>query len=222
METRFVLPLTVATALHVFVFFGVKWQHPPLASLVAKKPVALIAPQRIPLDLTPPEEVRDTDSGAVQPKGKPETPVSQEENFSAHASLFEQPPRPELPALTKMVHSIPTGPIGVLNGVEDVEWKGGHILGTDELDNIPRTRSQVAPTYPASERTAGISGEVLVEFTVDESGRVLNPRVVRSSHAAFESPTLRAVGKWRFEPGKKNGQTVRFRMMVPVTFNLGE
>jgi protein TonB len=88
------------------------------------------------------------------------------------------------------------------------------------LDNTPRTRSQVAPAYPASERNAGISGEVLVEFTVDESGRVLNPRVVRSSRTAFESPTLRAVSNWRFEPGKKNGQAVRFRMMVPVAFNL--
>jgi protein TonB len=59
-----------------------------------------------------------------------------------------------------------------------------------------------------------------VEFVVDEAGRVMHPFVVRSSRAGFEAPTLRAVEKWRFEPGKKDGRAVRFRMQIPVTFSL--
>ena len=57
-----------------------------------------------------------------------------------------------------------------------------------------------------------------MEFVVDEAGRVLDPHVVRSNDPVFEAPTLRAVAKWRFEPGRKNGQVVRFRMSVPVAF----
>jgi protein TonB len=62
----------------------------------------------------------------------------------------------------------------------------------------------------------------MVEFVVDESGNVLNPRVVSSSDRAFEENTLRAVAKWKFEPGRRDGRTVRFRMSVPVVFKLGE
>jgi len=35
-------------------------------------------------------------------------------------------------------------------------------------------------------------------------------------------PTLCAVERWRFQPGTRNGQKVRFSMVVPVLFNLTE
>ncbi|MEO5961553.1 MAG: energy transducer TonB, partial [Opitutaceae bacterium] len=66
------------------------------------------------------------------------------------------------------------------------------------------------------------AGEVLVNFMVDEAGRVSEARVVRSSDSVFEEPTLRAVSKWRFEPGRVHGDLVRFRMSVPVVFSLKE
>jgi protein TonB len=37
----------------------------------------------------------------------------------------------------------------------------------------------------------------------------------------FEAPALKAVKQWKFEPGKKNGKAVRFRMRVPITFPKG-
>jgi protein TonB len=63
---------------------------------------------------------------------------------------------------------------------------------------------------------------VVVNFTVDENGNVQDVRAVRSSHQEFEMPTIRAVSKWRFEPGRKDGKRVRFRMSVPVAFTLNE
>jgi protein TonB len=42
--------------------------------------------------------------------------------------------------------------------------------------------------------------------------------VQKSSHPAFEAPALTAVGKWRFEPGKRKGESVAFKMRVPITF----
>jgi TonB family protein len=63
---------------------------------------------------------------------------------------------------------------------------------------------------------------VEVEFTVDETGAVVNPWVVSSTRRSFEEPTLRAVEKWRFVPGRRLGQVVSFRMRVPVLFNLND
>jgi protein TonB len=47
---------------------------------------------------------------------------------------------------------------------------------------------------------------------------VENPLVQSSSNPAFEAPALAAVKQWKFEPGKRNGEPVRFRMRVPITF----
>jgi protein TonB len=67
-----------------------------------------------------------------------------------------------------------------------------------------------------------VSGEVYVDFVVDERGQVTNPQVVKSSNPVFNDPTLRAVSKWQFEPGRRNGKVVKFRMTVPVMFSLDE
>ena len=71
-------------------------------------------------------------------------------------------------------------------------------------------------------RTAGIDGEVWVEFIVDETGRVITPRVTRSTHPGFEEATLRAVSKWVFEKARRNGNVVRFRMSIPIRYSVDE
>jgi protein TonB len=222
METRFVLPLTVAATLHAFVFFGVKSEHPVPPSTTANPAPSAPDIDRILVNLDPPEKPdEDTEIHAKMPKGEPDafTPQLPDESTPRPAD-FEQPIPPSRPSPTRILHEIPKSQPGILDGVEDTDWNRTGVEWSHNLDNSPRTRSQAAPVYPAAERNAGITGEVLVEFTVDESGRVLRPRVVRSTHTGFESSTLRAVEKWRFEPGKKNGKSVRFRMMVPVTFSL--
>lgn len=96
------------------------------------------------------------------------------------------------------------------------------IYDPSQLDNKPRTIFQSAPDYPYGMKNRGEQGEVLVTFMVDERGYVQDARVVRSSHPDFEAPTLRAVAKWRFEPGRKGGKRVKFRMSVPVSFTLND
>lgn len=219
METRFVLPLTVATALHAFVLYGVKWPHAVPDELISTTVIRDVKPF-VEVELDPPENREEEfESHASKPKGDPTTfrPTLPDESVETSA-VFEQPVVRTPPARIAVTSRISDQPFGDPNGIDGLDWDG--VITIAGLDNTPRTRSQVAPVYPAVERNAGITGEVLVEFTVDESGRVLRPRVVRSSHAAFEASTLRAVEKWRFEPGKKDGRAVRFRMMVPVRFSL--
>ena len=53
---------------------------------------------------------------------------------------------------------------------------------------------------------------------MNPDGRVANPVAQAATHPAFEQPALQAVRRWRFEPGKRNGQPVSFKMRVPITF----
>ena len=36
----------------------------------------------------------------------------------------------------------------------------------------------------------------------------------------FVEPALRAVRHWRFEPGRRDGKAVPFRMTIPIEFSL--
>ena len=92
------------------------------------------------------------------------------------------------------------------------------IFAMADLDQVPRAVYQPAPEYPAALRKQKIDGTVHVLFMVDRTGRVDSPLVQKSTNPAFEPAALQAVKRWRFEPGKRNGEAVVFRMRVPITF----
>lgn len=86
-----------------------------------------------------------------------------------------------------------------------------------DLDQEPRALSQAGPMMTAELRRKA-PGTVHIVFVVDQQGRVQDPIVQKASDPAFERPALQAIKQWRFEPGKKAGKPVRFRMRVPFTF----
>ncbi len=89
-----------------------------------------------------------------------------------------------------------------------------------DLDQQPRVIYQPGPTLNDQLRRKA-PGTVYVLFIVDQGGRVENPLVQKSSDSIFETPALAAVKQWKFEPGKRNGKAVRFRMRVPISFPKG-
>lgn len=86
-----------------------------------------------------------------------------------------------------------------------------------DLDQKPRPIYQPGPMLNSKIRKS-MPGTVYIIFVVDENGRVQNPKVQSSDGAVFEKAALNAVKKWKFEPGKRNGKPVRFRMRVPIIF----
>jgi TonB family protein len=79
----------------------------------------------------------------------------------------------------------------------------------------------VRPIYPPSLRMTHTTGEVLVDFVVDPTGRVTNARVLKTPHPLFGDRALEAVNQWRFHPGRQDGRLVATHMRVPVSFTLG-
>jgi len=89
-----------------------------------------------------------------------------------------------------------------------------------ELPQIPVLTVSVHPQYPFEMRRAGISGQVVVDYIVDVEGNVRNAFAASSSRREFESAAVEAVSKWKYRPGKKNGQVVNTHMQVPIVFTL--
>lgn len=94
------------------------------------------------------------------------------------------------------------------------------IFSLADLDQAPRVIFQPAPQYPPALKKKKIQGTVYILFIVDKNGRVKDPKVQKSDNPEFDNPALSAVKRWRFDPGKVGGQTVQFRMRVPITFAL--
>ncbi|MEX1033789.1 MAG: M56 family metallopeptidase [Cellvibrionaceae bacterium] len=67
----------------------------------------------------------------------------------------------------------------------------------------------VKPEYPRRALTRGIEGEVVVAFSIDRWGRVVDPRIVQATPAGvFDRQVLRAVEKFQFKPSLVDGRPV--------------
>ncbi len=215
MLNRFTWPVVVSSAFHAGLIC-LDWEKTPR---VEPTPPAVIDEMVFVLPKEPPEDVEIFATEVAAPKGNPDAGrLTADEFIATERAVFELPPREtRSPVKIDGVH-IPREEWGDPMGTD--EWRDVPVLTAGALDKTPRTKVRVAPMYPNEARGTGLTGEVWVEFVVDEAGRVLRPRVVRSTDARFEAATLRAVEKWRFEPGTRQGVPVRFRMAVPVVFSL--
>jgi periplasmic protein TonB len=216
MERYYALPIAFAAAFHAALLFG--FSKPP----PAVKPV--VKTHYTPVDIAPPiveEPVAVVDGGerSTQPKEVIERlpPTQPEPPPVLTDSNFVVRPPPVQPGVVVDTDAlIPP----VKQGLGGGGWS--NIIPVDFLDKSPRTRFQPAPNYPWDAKGRGDQGEVIVEFRVDEQGHVRDPRVISSTNRVFEEPTLRAVSRWVFEPGRRDGKVVSFRMSVPVSFKLNE
>ena len=75
----------------------------------------------------------------------------------------------------------------------------------------------VRPVYPPIAAAYGLGGTVIIEATVDERGRVIEARMVRSI-PVFDHSALHAVRQWEFQPAVVNGEPVRTVITVTARF----
>ena len=78
----------------------------------------------------------------------------------------------------------------------------------------------VAPSYPDLARLARVQGLVVVECTIDPSGRVVDARII-TGHPLLQGAALDAVRQWRYTATRLNGVPVAVLMTVSVNFTLG-
>jgi protein TonB len=77
----------------------------------------------------------------------------------------------------------------------------------------------VPPLYPEQALAAKVQGVVLVEVSIDASGRVADARVLRSI-PLLDQAALDAVRQWEFEPTHVNGAPVPIVATVTVNFSV--
>lgn len=217
MKREYLVPATIAATLHALVFVGPPHAPLPLATVIERtqKDVDPVTKSdELPLLAATDAASRDNDSSgnkeAVPVPEVPPPPTSPGgDRIVVPVNFDGAQPGPRLDHIPLII-----GPTGFGDGAV-----GGPILAV-QLDNPPRARTQVEPVYPAGLKHDRVEGAVIVNFVVETDGAVSAAEVVRSTNRLFESETLRALARWRFEPGLKNGRAVRFRMEQKFVFRL--
>ncbi|RJP61933.1 MAG: energy transducer TonB [Ignavibacteriales bacterium] len=74
--------------------------------------------------------------------------------------------------------------------------------------------------YPEIARKAGITGKVFVMAFINESGDVEDVQVIKGIGGGCDEAAVEAIKKAKFVPGKNNGQAVKVKLSLPISFQL--
>ncbi len=106
-----------------------------------------------------------------------------------------------LSALAKEENQLPEGMVddnGIYNYTEDAPVLVG---GREVLQSRLR--------YPPKAVEAGIEGRVSVRMIVDETGRMINPQILKGLRHDLDAEVMRVIRGARFEPGRVGGLPVK-------------
>jgi len=88
------------------------------------------------------------------------------------------------------------------------------------FDTMPVPIHIETPRYPDLARKADLEGSVDVMIKIDEKGRVVQARVVRSTAEVFNQAAIEAAYKCRFKPALQRDVPVPCRIAIPFRFTL--
>jgi len=83
----------------------------------------------------------------------------------------------------------------------------------------PERVRYVQPIYPPDAQANRISGIVIIEAVIDESGHVASAKILRSV-SGLDQAALDSVLQWEYTPTLMNGNPVPVLVTVTVNFTL--
>ena len=121
--------------------------------------------------------------------------VTEGERVLAQETRTVEKPQPQVHAATNAIH-----------------------LGDDPAITPPKLVTRVEPVYTAEAKEHRISGIVIVEATINESGAVEDVQILKPLPFGLDQAAADAVRQWRFEPAAKDGKPLRVNFNIVVKF----
>ncbi len=124
------------------------------------------------------------------------------------------PPKQNMPKM-----EMPKINLGIASG--DGPFLGGWSAANPGADGdvIPIVR--IDPQFPREALLQGISGYVVVEFTIEADGSVSDAKIVESQpRRMFDRNAIRAIYKWKFKPRVVDGKPVARRGRTRLDFDV--
>jgi protein TonB len=104
----------------------------------------------------------------------------------------------------------------------DQPWPPAGVVRVDGEVKAPKLVYEIKASYTGDARRAAIQGVIVMEAVVLVDGTVGEVRVTRSldKQHGLDDEAVRALRKWRFEPGTKDGVAVPVVVEVEMTFTV--
>jgi protein TonB len=97
---------------------------------------------------------------------------------------------------------------------------GGGVRQVGGSVSAPVEIYSVDPEFSEEARRAKLSGSVLVNLWVDQSGRPTHVRVLQGLGMGLDEKAVDAVRQFRFKPAMENGKSVTVELNVEVSFHI--
>jgi len=179
----------------------------------------------------------------AQQQQKPAVPVETKGFTNPHLVNTDPPTDPPTIDELKNVAVGPADAHGTPGGENVIETKdpGPGGPGTSKVDNEVKTTGdalEVMPEpvggaaawakflqknlrFPGAAQDAGVSGKVFMSFIIEKDGTLSNIKVDRGAGYGFDEEATRVLKLAKaWKPGVQNGQNVRVRYSIPISFQL--
>ena len=134
-------------------------------------------------------------------------------------------PRIDMDNLTSRPGDFSPGPIAAVPAASGGETgtSAGAPFSADQVEKqVAVVAGGAPPRYPDVLRNAGVEGQVIAEFVVDEQGRSeeRSVRFVRAGNPLFEDAVRVALRRMRFIPAEIGGRKVKQLVQMPFVFTI--
>jgi periplasmic protein TonB len=180
------------------------------------------------------EKIQQNDEPPPPPPPPPPTDIVQQVRFTAPVVVDEEVEEADLATADEMSDVVNEAPPEEMTVVEDVkeevidESKEEGVWFVEENATFQGGDLNTFSVwvgehiqYPAQASEAGITGKVIVQFSVGRDGSVMNAKVIRSVHPSLDNEAIGVIlssPKW--QPAKQSGNPVKQNYVVPIVFTL--
>jgi protein TonB len=179
-----------------------KPEPPSRERRAAAKPAEAPPPSEAPVEAAPLADLPDFGlalSGGIDGTGVALPNGTGPAGGPRRASTAKASPRPKLAALDPAARG--------LDPCEEAAAK-------------PKPRSVPQPVGTEAARAAGVEGKVRVQLTVDESGRVVDVKLLQGLGYGLDEAALAAAKRAEFEPAVRCGKPARATFNISMRFTL--
>ena len=119
-------------------------------------------------------------------------------------------------SLIALVSSLVAGPVAS----HAQQAAQGPVYKPGDGVSAPVVVKEIKPQYTPEAMRAKIEGTVGLECVVETHGRVGEVTVTKPLDEGLDKEAVKAVRRWEFTPGKKDGKAVRVQITLELTFTL--
>jgi TonB family protein len=96
------------------------------------------------------------------------------------------------------------------------------VLAAQDLPNGESRQPQPIIDFQLSQYdlpyTSNSSGNIVVEFVIDEKGKVIEPEITDTFNVSFNDIVLDKVRRMKFTPPMQNGIPIKVKYKLPIKF----